>query len=283
MRIFKTLLYALFVLVSWIPSHGIAAGESTRAVVKAIAARDCASAVKELNVALAGGSSEALLMGGAMFEQGLCLKTNLERAARLYQRAADTGAGGARARLAALYASPAAGPDKGTALWWAMQAGLPLPGPCVVASDKRGSPELFIQSINTWSPGLLDACVHVTGVVAALDAEFVLKPSTDSSEGVIADFRPAESRFDAAGALIGQSLRDGSVRVTEAHSMSGVLQSGSTPSPDQLRAQQLMQEVQDLAKRVESVGRDAIGRFPKPSLVDKDWRIQLRIESVRVN
>ena len=81
-----------------------AATEATRAVVNAIEAKDCAAAVKELNAAMATASPEAWLLGGAMFEQGLCLKANVERASRLYQRAAQAGRGDARSRLAALYA-----------------------------------------------------------------------------------------------------------------------------------------------------------------------------------
>jgi hypothetical protein len=281
MRILQFLASLLFVTVA--PLQALHAGEVTKTVVKAIEARDCAAAVRELNAALAGGSTEALLFGGAMFEQGLCLKQNTERAARLYQRAAEAGAGDARSRLAALYASPAAGPDKGSAIWWGLQANLPLPKPCVVASEVHGNVDAFAQTLTAWPAGMLDACVHVTGVLAVLDAEFVVRPATESASGVAIDFRPAAGSLEAGSTQVTQTLRDSSTRVTEAHSMTGVLQSGSAPSVEQQRAQQFQQELQALSKQVEAVGRDALVRFPKPTNVDKDWRIQLRTESARTH
>ena len=281
MRISKVFLSAACAAGTFTPLQSLQAGEVTKTIVKAIEARDCAAAVRELNTALAGASTEALLFGGAMFEQGLCLKQNIDRAARLYQRAADAGAGDARSRLAGLYASPAAGPDKGSAIWWGLQANLPLPKPCVVASEARSNVDAFARLLSGWPAGTLDACVHVTGVLAALDSEFVIKPATESQAGVAIDFRPAAGSLDAGSTQVNQTLRDSSARVTEARSMTGVLQSGSTPSPEQLRAQQAQQELQDLAKQVETVGRDAMARFPKPASVDKDWRIQLRTESAR--
>ena len=281
MRIPKILTSIVFLVSTFGSFQPLWAGETTKAVVKAIEARDCAAAVRELNLALSGSSAEALLFGGAMFEQGLCLKQNIERAARLYLRASEAGANGARSRLAALYASPAAGPDKGTAVWWGLQAGLPLPKQCVVANEMRSSPEVFSQALSAWPAGLLDACVHVTGVLAVLDSEFIVKLESESNGGVAIDFRPATGRIDAGVTLVTQTLRDSGVRVAEAHSMSSVLQSGTTPSPDQLRAQQLQEQLQNLSKQVQSVANDALARFPRPESVGKDWRIQMRVEATR--
>jgi hypothetical protein len=277
----KVLLSIVSIAGALAPLQSLQAGEITNAVVKAIEARDCAAAVRELNLALAGPSTEALLFGGSMFEQGLCLKQSTERAARLYQRAVDAGAGDARSRLAALYASPVAGPDKGSAIWWGLQANLPLPKQCFVASELRSNVDVFAQTLTAWPAGLLDACVHVTGVLAALDSEFVIKLASNSQDGVAVDFSPANGRLDAGSTQVNQTLRDSSARVVEAHSMSGVLQTGSAPSPEQLRAQQAQEELKGLAKQVETVGRDALGRFPRPANIDKEWRIQLRAESAR--
>ena len=221
------------------------------------------------------------MLGGSMLEQGLCLKPNLERAARLYLRAADAGAGSARSRLAALYASPAAGPDKATALWWGLQAALPLPKACMVGNEQRANADAFALSLKAWPPGLLDACVHVTGTLAVLDAEFIIKEASASNTGIAVSFLPAAGRIEAGVDQVTQTLRDSSARVTEAHSMSGVMQSGSAPSPEQLRAQQVQEEMKNLATQVQNVGRDALVRFPRPMGVDADWRIQLRVEGVR--
>ena len=221
----KTLSFMALTIASLTPIQASHANEATKAVVKAIEARDCVAAVRELNAALATSSPEALMLGGSMFEQGLCLKPNLERAARLYLRAADGGAGGARSRLAALYASPAAGPDKATALWWGLQAALPLPKACVVNNEQRANADAFAAALTTWPAGLLDACVYVTGTLAVLDSEFVVKEASASSNGIAVHFRPAVGRIDTGVDQVNQTLRDSSARVTEAHSMSGVIQS----------------------------------------------------------
>ena len=221
------------------------------------------------------------MLGGSMFEQGLCLKPNLERAARLYLRAADAGAGGARSRLTALYASPAAGPDKATALWWGLQAALPLPKACVVGNEQRANTDAFAEALKPWPAGLLDACVYVTGTLAVLDSEFVIKEASASSNGIAVNFLPAAGRIDAGVDQVTQTLRDSSTRVPEAHSMSGVMQSGSAPSPEQLRAQQVQEDLKNLAAQVQSVGRDALVRFPRPMGVDTEWRIQMRVEAAR--
>ena len=281
MRLTKTLASMVLTVATVAPFQAVHASEATKAVVKAIESRDCVAAVRELNLALAGSSPEALLLSGAMFEQGLCLKPNLERAARLYQRAADAGAGGARARLASLYASPASGPDKGAALWWSLQANLPLPKACVLADNLRGNAEAFAQALTAWPSGLLDACVYVAGTLAVLDSEFIVTPASDSANGVAVNFRPAAARLDTGLDQVTQTLRDSSARVTEAHSMSGVMQSGSAPSPDQLRAQQVQEELQILAKQVENIGRDALARFPQPQGIDATWRIQMRVVAAR--
>lgn len=277
----KNLTTMVLAVAAVAPIQAVQAGEATKAVVKAIESRDCVTAVRELNLALAGSSPEALLFGGAMFEQGLCLKPNLERAARLYQRAAESGAGGARARLVSLYASPAAGPDKGAALWWSLQAKLPLPKACVLADNLRSNADGFAQALSAWPTALLDACVYVAGTLAVLDSEFVVTPASDSGNGVAVNFWPAAGRLDTGLDHVTQTLRDSSARVTEAHSMSGVMQSGSAPSPDQLRAQQVQEDLQILAKQVENVGRDALARFPQPQGIDANWRIALRVVAAR--
>lgn len=256
-------------------------GETTQAVSRAIAARDCVGAVRELNQALAGGSAEAMLLGGAMFEQGLCLKPNVDRASRLYVRAADAGALGARSRLAALYASPAGGPDKGAAVWWGLQAGLPLPAACTVDASLRGNAERFAQELARWPAGMLDACVYVTGVLAALDAEFILQPVAANPSGVTIDFRPVSGRLDVGVSQQSQALTDSSPRVVTTNNVVGANDVQQSATPEQTRALQLQEERKSLAKSVETLSRDALARFPQPSQVDPTWRIQLSIQAAR--
>lgn len=261
-------------------AHAAASPESTRAVIKALEAKDCAGAVKELNAALAGGAPEALMLGASMFEQGLCLKPNLERAVRLYRRASETGGVGAAARLTALYASPAAGPDKGPALWWAQQAALPLPAACVVAADARTDADAFAKALAAWPAAQLDACVHVSGVLAALAAEFQIKPAPAEVDGVSLDFQPAPGTLNVSYAKLqgeGNQLRARVVQAGGSMQMQGYARD---PSADQLLAKQNEVAWAELAKDVERVARDAQARFPRPAGIDAGWRIRLQVNGL---
>ena len=277
-------LVAIAAAISLLGPPNAQAGEATKGVVKALEARDCAAAAKELNTAIAGGSAEALVFGGVMFEEGLCLKANGERAARLYQRAADAGAPDARSRLASLYASPVGGSDKGAAIWWGLQAGLPLPKACVVDADMRGNAERFAQTLNAWPAGQVDACVHVTAVLAVLDAELVLlKPDNPSQDGVTVEFRPATGRLAASVSALGTSFADAAPRVTTANNVVGSNAISQSASPEQIRAQAVLEEKQELARQIDRVCKSALARFPRSaSAIDADWRTSLRVAAVRV-
>ncbi len=281
MRTQAVLLSLLLGIATVAPSPSLAANEYTKAVVKAIEARDCIEAVRQLNLALSGASPEALMLGGAMFEQGLCLKQNTERASRLYLRAADAGASGARSRLAALYASPEGGSDKGVAIWWGLQANLALPDSCVIGNDIRSNAELFAQTLSRWPAGLLEACVHVTGVLATLDAEFVTRPGDDGREGVSFDFRPSTGSVEVRANQLNQALIDNSPRVVATNNVVGVNNVQQSVTPDQMRTLMAQQEKQELVKRVDSIGRGALARFARPAGIDSKWRIQLSVEAPR--
>jgi len=272
---------ALSLTAPLIPAQAAASPDATRAVVKAIEAKDCVAAVRELNQALAGGTAEALMLGGAMFEQGLCLKPNLERAVRLYMRAADLGGVGARARLTALYASPAAGPDKGAALWWALQAGLPLPAACIVAPGSRADAEAFAKVLTAWPAGQLDACVHVSGLLAVLDADFAIQAAEDAGDGVALDYQPAQGKLNVAYAQLQQEGKELRARITQAGGSMQMQGYANDPSADQLRAKQAEVARGELATQVERVARDALVRFPRPAQVDAGWRIRLRVDGMR--
>ncbi len=260
----------------------MAATEATKAVVKAIEAKDCAGAVRELNAAMAGSSPEAWLLGGAMFEQGVCLKPNIERAARLYLRAAEAGRGDARARLAGLYALPAAGPDKGAALWWAHQAALPLPAACQVTTEARADADRFAQAVAAWPAAQLDACVFASGVLAALGAEFELAPDEQPKDAVAVDFQPAAAKVVVSYAAVGQLGNDRRAQFSGGGGLQ--LQSYAHDlSPDQLRAMQTAAGKTELAGRVDAVAQAALGRYPKPAAVDAGWRIRLRVDGPRLN
>ncbi len=128
---------------------------------------------------------------------------------------------------------------------------------------------------------MLDACVHVTGVLAILDAEFVVKPQVQARESVSVDFHPADGRLEVSANQTSLALIDNSPRVVTTNNVVGVNSAQQSATADQMRALLAQEETKQLVKRVEIVGRDAIARFPRPAGMDTGWRIQLSIESVR--
>ena len=261
-----------------------AASESTKLVVQAIEARDCVAAARELNVALAGATPEALALAGVMFETGLCLKASPERAARFYMKAADAGASGAKSRLAGLYALPASGPDRGAAMWWGMQANLPLPKACMVEPSARGNAEDFAKALSAWPASLLDACVHVTGVVAALDSELVIKDAAQGRTSVSIDFQPATAALNVRSSQSSLALVDNSPRVGTASNAGNLFANNNvsqSATPEQMLALRAQEDRQALIKRAETVAKDALARYPRPTGIDADWRIQLSVEGLR--
>jgi hypothetical protein len=115
-----------------------------------------AAAIGALNNGLAAAYPGVLLMAGTMFDEGLCLKPNWERAERLYLRAQKAGHRGGRLRLIAGLAAP--GSDPAAALWWAQQENGPLPSPCPVPEMAAFDAERFVAELKLSSPQRVAAC-----------------------------------------------------------------------------------------------------------------------------
>ncbi|HEY8877356.1 MAG TPA: hypothetical protein VIN03_07320 [Roseateles sp.] len=247
------------------------------AVVKALESGDCAVAAKTLNAALAQPSPQVLLLAGSMFEQGLCFKANVERAARFYLRAQEQPS--APARLAALYASPAAGPDKGLAMWWGLRAGLPIPRECDVPGEARQDPDRFGAAVAGWRPERLNACVHVIGVLATVGAEFVT--ASVVGDGLPVGFTPASGQWLVATDQLAQEGIDAGVGAGAIRgSAPGFQRAESWAQPDTSRARS-REELRAMAPRVERLGRDALARFPRPEGIDPGWRLNFSITEPR--
>ncbi|MFG6462115.1 hypothetical protein ACG04Q_11090 [Roseateles sp. DXS20W] len=248
----------------------------TTPIVKAIEAKDCASAARALNSALEKPSPAVLVLAGSMFEQGLCLKPSAERAARFYLRAQEQP--GVPARLAALYASPAAGPDKGLALWWGQRAELPLPRDCEVAPEARQDVERFSTALGGWSAARLDGCVYVVGVLASVGAEFV---TTRTGEGLPALFLPASGQLTLATDQLTQEAMDAGVGAGAIRgSAPGFQRAESWSQPDTGKAR-AREELKALAPRVDRLAADALKRYPRPDGLDPAWRLNFIITSQR--
>ena len=281
----KKLAYLLPIcMIASAQSLAFASNAATAPVIKAIEARDCVAAARELNLALTGATPESFALAGVMFETGLCLKANLDRAARFYIKAVDAGATSARSRLAGLYASPASGPDKGAAMWWGMQANLPLPKACIVDTDARGNAEQFAKVLSAWPASVLDACVYVTGVVAALDSELTIKDAAVEHATVTIDFVPAGGTVDVRSSQPNVALVNDSPRVATSSNAGNLFANNNvsqSATPEQMLALRAQEDRQALIQRAEKVSKDALARYPRPNNIDMSWRIQLSVVGLR--
>ena len=152
---------------------GVALTEAEKVVQQvttALAKRDCGGAVAALNVGLGKGYPEVVTLAGALYEEGVCVKQNWDRAVSLYQRAANAGHPGVAARLAAGYASAQGGRDKAASVWWAVRAQTALPTVCKPAAS-TDDPDRFIAALKAWPAGQLDACAYAAAIMANIQAE----------------------------------------------------------------------------------------------------------------
>lgn len=159
---------------AWRAQRGKAPTESERvlgAVLDAVAKRDCAAAVQSLNAGLAKASPEVVTLAGAMYEEGICLKQNWDRAVSLYERAFNAGHVGAGARAAAGYATPVGGRDAAASLWWALRAKTALPAECAKLAPLTEDADRFVAALKGWPAGQLQACVYSAAVMATIQGE----------------------------------------------------------------------------------------------------------------
>ena len=232
-------------------------------VVQALDAKDCTAAAKALNDGLAKASPPLLMLAGAMFDEGLCLKPNWPRAARLYERAAEGGESRARVRLVAGFALPANGPDLAATLWWARQTRLQLPAPCAVADAQARTPEAFVEALKAWPAGRIESCVHVAGVLASVLGDFEARQPrrVNTLPGtVVLTFAPGNGRIDVHS----QELRLERM----------VNDPTNQPSYDlQVKTVQ-----RNLVRQIEGHAERALQRYPRPAGIPGDWRIGLSFD-----
>jgi len=242
---------------------GVALSEAEKVVKQvtdAVVRRDCVGAVAALNIGLSKGMPEVITLAGAMYEEGLCVKPNWDRAVSLYQRAANAGHPGVAARLAAGYASASGGRDKAAALWWAVRAKTALPTACTPAASVD-DPDRFVAALQAWPAGRLDACAYTAAVMANIQAEAEGEgPSLASSFGLVGKIRvvfvPEKGSLDivdelSEGANTGNLSADGVAIQAERRNARRNFVSGL-----RLRAD------------------NGFKRFDKPSALPAEWRAE---------
>lgn len=207
------------------------AGEAAvESVVNRIRSGDCKGAVGALNAGLAKNHAEVALLAGSMYDNGVCVRRDWQRAVEFYVRAHDGGHAGAVYRLASGYAAPENGPDIAAALWWASRVKPATVNACAVTGAAADDPDLFVAALNAWPQQRLAQCNYIIGVMSTLGGE-MRYPDRPLSFAVGADiemrFMPAVPRMDvrqtgstefrSLGIVDGNELNErGSKRMTAA-------------------------------------------------------------------
>lgn len=138
--------------------------------------QDCDGAVADLKAGLKKGFVEVTLLAGSMYDNGICVKRDWNRAVPFYIRAWQGGLTEAADRLAAGYAAPENGADVAAALWWAHRGnkdvtrakGMP---DCAVGAAAADDMDRFVAELQAWPQARLTLCNYMVGVMAMLSAE----------------------------------------------------------------------------------------------------------------
>jgi len=231
--------------------------DATRRVASYLASKDCSGAVKALNDGVQSKQRDVLLLAGAMFETGLCVKENWERAVYFYQLADKAGQKLAIHRLAAGYA--VAGRDNALALWWAAQRPSDLPRNCIPAADPEKDPDGFAAALARMPVADFKGCVYMTGVYSAIMGETEF-PAAAARNGVFGDvimaFDPARSAIDWTQDNTGQALAEGVFDGNKANTESRRKVENS------------------LLDYMRAAGMRALARYSKPDGIDPAVRIR---------
>ena len=145
--------------------------DAVDSVKNRIEAGDCTTAVERLKTGLHLEYPEMAELAGSMYENGLCVKRDWQRAVTFYVQAHQAGVRSAASRLAAGYADPANGADAAAALWWYKNAEGRPPAKCAVGEADAGDPDRFVAVLAGWPAQRLAACNYIVGVMATLSAE----------------------------------------------------------------------------------------------------------------
>jgi hypothetical protein len=131
----------------------------------------CQEAVEALKVGVKAKQRDVLLLAGSMYEEGLCMASNWDKAARLYALADEAGNGAGIPRLIAGYAK--AGRDNGLALWWLAKSSSrkDFPQQCIPRADPDTDADGFNGELERMPASLFQGCVYLVGVVTELSTQ----------------------------------------------------------------------------------------------------------------
>jgi hypothetical protein len=265
----KTLLLAALCLSAIADAHAandVRAAQIERDVVRAVEGNDCEGAVNRLNEGLAENLPKIDLLAGTMFDHGICVKANWERAVQMYVKADKGGEHAAAFRLAAGYAAPDRDPDIAAALWWlAHTTPLVQVKGCEVPAEARGDADSFVEHVKRWPDQKLLACNYATGLVASVAGQ-VHYPSRALSHAVGGDyvlrFTPGLGRIEVM-----------SGKTTE-YELIGVY------NGDFVRERKTKYVTGSFEEHLQQVAQRALQRYPRPEGIDPSWHFLIRFSFV---
>ena len=150
--------------------------DAVRRVWTYLEVRDCAGALQELNGGLSRQYAVVMVMAGAMYEDGLCLTPNADRAIAMF--------------------------DKASALWWAQRSGQGVTEFCGGSALPLDDADAFVKGQSTWPPARLDTCTYAAGVLGMIqgDTEFPNRAAAFGMRGSVQlVFSPAVPSFEVRG------------------------------------------------------------------------------------
>jgi hypothetical protein len=233
----------------------------------------CDGAVADLKEGLKKGFVEVALLAGSMYDNGVCVKRDWNRAILFYVQAWQGGMKEAADRLAAGYAAPENGADVAAALWWSLRGsdgGARAKGmsACRVSPAAAEDMDRFVAELQGWPQARLAMCNYMVGVMATLSAE-VGYPTLAAEYNVGGDvslrFLPAVPQID---------LRGGEVHE---YAMYGLV------NGDKAR-ERASRSAGSFEKALREVADRALRRYPHPrgippdTLITTDWHFEVRYE-----
>jgi hypothetical protein len=244
------------------------AQKSAAAIGRLIEAQDCAGALDKLKDGIRQDYAEVVLLAGSMYDHGVCVQRDWDRAILFYSQAYQAGLKEAAERLAAGFAAPENGADVVGALWWARRGAMvsapgtsPL-GPCTVSPEATDDIDRFVAELKTWPQTRLAMCNYVVGVMSTLWSEMKY-PGRARAYGVGGDvtlrFLPAVPRIEMKTA-----------RTAEYQPFSFVAYG------DEQRIRASKRVTGGFAETLGALGDRALARYPRPAGIPDNTEFLLR-------
>lgn len=156
---------------------------ATEYINRLLKAAKCKGAIEEIKEGIKSKQPDVLLLAGTLYEEGVCVAPDWEKAVGLYMMADDAGNKSAAFRLIAGYAR--AGRDNGLALWWTAKSRFKeqFPKSCLPASHPDDNPDGFNDELAKMPAALFQGCVYLVGVVGEMRAQFMF-PQIAANQGI---------------------------------------------------------------------------------------------------